>query len=323
MRRKWAMQPLKRQAILPLGTERSVFVRKTRGKRKTLLFAGILSSLLASLFLFSGTCFAEIIYSEQTDLASLEDEAELLYSYEQEELLEKAGELSEKTGFEIRLVTTEDAEGESSQVYAENYFESLTENEPGKAHGGCYLIDMDNREFYVATYGNLQYYLTDDRLDSLLDDAYDEASSGDFYGVFSEMLSDTEKFYLRGIADGTRIYDEDTGTYTYYKAPKTITPFKLATAFFSGVLAFLALFVPTLMSYGMKGKDKNDYSEKDNVSLNLIRKQDDLVNRRVTQRHIPRDNPSRGGGGGGGGSHTTTVHHTSGGYTAGGGGRKF
>lgn len=290
------------------------------GKIKAVLSVMILIGIVSLFSGLSGEAFGDVLYADLTDRASLEDRADLLSQEEEEDLLEAAGSLSKKTGFEIRLVTTGDAEGKSTRVYAEDYFESLTENGPGKAHGGCYIIDLDNREFYVATYGMLMYYLTDRRVDNLLDDAFDKVSEGDYYGALSVMLEDTEKYFRWGISDGTRIYDEETGSYTVYKAPKSVTFFKLLIAFLAGAAAFLSVFVPISALYGMKGKVKDGYSAKDSVHLSLTRKEDILKNRFVTQRRLPRNDGPKGGGSS---SHTTTSHHTGGGYSAGGGGRKF
>lgn len=269
-------------------------------------------------FLSAKSVQAAPTYYDSSDRASIEDKADVLTDSEENELLSQAGSLSDETDFEIRVVTIDDAQGKETGEYAEDYFESLSTT----FEGGCYILDLDNREYYVATYGDLQYYLTDDRIDSLLDDAYDYASSGDWEGLLASMLSDTKDFYEDGIEDGTAIYDEDTDTYTVYQAPKRITAAEGAASAVIGIIAFLILFVSTRMRYGMKIPETNDYSAKDNVRLRLDKNQDILIDRHVSSRRIPRDPPG-GGHGGGGGGHISSVHHTSGGHSAGGGGRHF
>lgn len=265
---------------------------------------------------------ASPVYSDKTEKASIEDQADLLDEWEEENLLEMAAELSEETGFEIRLVTTDLAGGMSTQEYAENYFESLTSDGPDEASGGSYVIDMDNREFYVATYGKLQYYLTDSRLDTLLDNAYDAISGGDYEATFESMLEDTEDYYRRGIQDGTRIYNEDTGTMTVYHKPKEITPGKVLAALLGGLAGFLTCFLGVKGSYSMSFSHDDGFSAADNVRLRLTGQEDRLVNHFITSRRLPRNDPGSGGSGHSGGGFTTT-HTTSGGYSAGGGGRKF
>jgi len=279
--------------------------------------------MAALIMLFSLTCAgvacAAPTYSSDTDKASIEDMGGLLSLTEEMELLEKAEALAQETGMEFRIVTTDDADGRSTSEYAEDYFESLSES----FEGGCYLLDMDNRMYYVATYGDLQYYLTDDRIDSMINHAGGFARGGDWEGTLASMLDDTSSYIRAGIQDHTVVYDEDTGTYTYYEPPKGITPLEGAMSGGVGLLGFLAVFFSTRRRYEMKVPEKNDYSAKDNVHLSLRANQDRLVDRHVRRRIIPRDNGGGHGGGGHGGGHVSTVHHTSGGHSAGGGGGHF
>lgn len=280
------------------------------------------ASVCFSLLLFSFPVSAEPVYSELTDKASIEDRADILEDNDEEDLLDQAAKLSEETGFEIRMLTIDDADGLTTQEYAEKYFESLTSDGPDDANGEALLIDMDNREFYVATYGEVQYYLTDDRVDDLLDNAYEYASDSDFSGVFRSMLDDTQHYYSKGIADGTMIYNEDTGKTEVYHKPKEVTSGKIAGAALAGLIGFLATFLTVKGSYSMKLSSGDGFSVRDNVRLNLTGNRDLLVNHFVRTRHIPRSDSSGGSDSHGGGGFTTT-HTTSGGYSAGGGGRKF
>ena len=274
----------------------------------------LLVCLLAGMSVRSA--WAEPEYAGMTKRASIEDDAVLLNDAERAQLLEQAAALSEKTGMEIRLLTTEDTEGKSTATYAEDYFESLSED----YNGGCFVVDMDNRQFYIATFGDLQYYLTDDRLDRIISNVQDYAYEGEWAQLLSRMLHDTENYYDKGIADGTTIYNEDTGEYTEYSAPKTVTPLKLLISLAAAIAGFFGVRLSVEGSYGMKHPDRNDYSFNNNVHLNLKRHRDDFVTRHITQHRIRRDDS---GGGGGGGSHTSTVHHTSSGHTAGGKGGSF
>ena len=77
---------------------------------------------------------------------------------------------------------TEDAGGKTSVEYADDFFdEHSTEAEDGVA----LLIDMDNREIYLSTCGKAIRYLTDSRLDSILDDAYNEVSEEKYAECFN------------------------------------------------------------------------------------------------------------------------------------------
>ena len=106
----------------------------------------LLVCLLAGMSVRSA--WAEPEYAGMTKRASIEDDAVLLGDAERAELLEQAAALAEKTGMEIRLLTTDDTGGKSTASYAEDYFESLTDD----YNGGCFVVDMDNRQFYIATH---------------------------------------------------------------------------------------------------------------------------------------------------------------------------
>lgn len=255
----------------------------------------------------------ELIYASGSRLASVEDRAQLLTEEEETELLKQAAELSQKTGYELRLVTTDQTEGKTTQQFAEAYFESLTDDGPETASGASYVIDMDNRQIYIATYGGLQYYLTDARVDTLLDHAYEYVSEGEYDQTFESMLKDTGRYYRKGIPDGTRIVNQDTGEVTVYHKPKTVTPVKILISLLAGTAGFLAFFASVKSAYSMKEISGDGFSERDQVGLTLKRRDDRLVNQFVTSRKIPRND---GGG-------TTSTHTTSGGYSAGGGGRSF
>ena len=185
--------------------------------KKTIVFG--LCCIIAGTIIFSTSVFAEPTYSEKTKRASIEDKADILTEEEESALLTTAVKMSKESGFEIRIVTTDDAEGKASSDYAESYYESLSED----YEGGCYLLDLDNREYYFATYGDLRFYITDDRLDELISNAGVKAREGDWMGVFSSMLADTEKYIDEGILPGTALYDVDTGEYTFYSVLDTLS----------------------------------------------------------------------------------------------------
>ena len=281
------------------------------------LICRVLACTLLAAAVFSFSASASVRYSEDGSPASVEDRADVLTDEEEESLLAQAAELAKMTDMEYRVLTIDDAEGKSTTSYAEDYFESMADN----VAGGSYILDLDNREFYVATYGDLRYYLTDDRIDTMVSHAGNYAKSSDWEGTLSSMLSDTKSYIKQGVQDGTATYDAQTGTYTYYKPPKTVTLTELLMSGVIGLLGFFSMFMTNKRRYQMKVPETNDYQMKDNVHLNLKVRNDRLINKHVHRRLIPKDNDS--GKGGGGGIHISSVHTTSGGHSAGGGGGKF
>lgn len=293
---------------------------KIRDWKAVLNLSATLSGIGLALLCTFPSC-ASVIYSETTDKVSIEDQADLLTDDEETDLLSQAEEIYDQTGFEIRLVTTDDADGMTTQEFAENYFESMTEDRPKTASGEACVIDMDNRQYYVATYGKLKPYINDDRRDTLLDHAEEYISDGDYAGTFASMLDDTLTYCRRGIVDGTIEYNEDTGETTVYDRSKSITPAKVGGAAAAAALAFWGVLLGVAGSYSMKFQTGDGFQVRENVRLNLTRQTDQLVNHFVTSRKLPRNDGGPSGGSSGG--PTTTTHRTSGGYSAGGGGRSF
>ncbi len=239
------------------------------------------------------------------------DRADLLSDAQEAELFACILRLEEKTGWDLMAVTTDDTEGKSSQGYAEDWYEAHLNNEDGAV---C-LIDMDHRMLYVSTFGEAIDYLTDERIENILDNAYVGASEGDFYAAFADMLGGIESAYDKGIPDHQYRYDVQAGVSDVRHRGITLTEGIVAV-----VLALLAgggTIAAVSGSYKMKWGIYR-YSCREHATLKLTEKRDHLTGSFVTHRRIRR-NPS----GGGHGHHGSSVHRTSGGRHSGGGGRRF
>ena len=247
----------------------------------------------------------------------LYDGADLFSASEESSLLSRGQALADLSGWDVRMVTTSDAGGRSAQEYLEDFYMDHYRQDDGVA----FLIDMDNRELYISTSGEAIYYLTDDRLDRLLDAAYGYVSDGRYAHGMSAMAEGTITAYRQGIDSSTYTYNTDTGEIVYYEPPKQITPGEGLFAALVGLMTSLGIGTSITARYRMK-TGKYQFNLKKNSKLNLSLSNDRLVNRYVTTRHIPKTPPPSSSSGSGG-SHHSTIHTGSGGHTFGGGGRKF
>ena len=253
--------------------------------------------------------YRQVILSDEADLFSAQDE----YA-----LLARGQALAELSGWDVRMVTTDDAGGRSAQEYLEDFYMDHYRQDDGVG----FLIDMDNRELYISTSGEAIYYLTDDRLDRLLDAAFDYVSDQRYAHSMSAMVEGTITAFRQGIDTNTYTYNTDTGEIVYYEPPKQITAGEGLFAAFVGLLTSLGIGTSVTARYRMKHK-QYQFNVKKNSKLKLSLSNDMLVNRYVTTRHIPKDPPPGSGMSSGGGGHQSTIHTGSGGHTFGGGGRKF
>lgn len=250
------------------------------------------------------------------------DEAEGIYDYagllteeEVSELAGELGELADKSGWEVFVLTTEDANGSSTRDYSEAFLNGHLLGDDGIV----YTIDMDNREVYLATTGDAIYYLTDERIEDIIDSGYDYVADSAYKAAFSGMITATRAAYDKGIPSDQYTYDEDTGRIVRYQEPKSIKWYEALIALALAGGAFLIVFLGVLGKYRLKW-DTYKYDFHANGRVDVTNQEDRLVNQLVTHRHIQRDTSS-------GNSHSSgsrsSVHTGSGGRSYGGGGRKF
>ena len=277
------------------------------------IFRGIVCLLLTALILLPGSS----MYLAASGQVIVLDDARLFSDSEKSSLVVTAENLAQRTGWDVFVVTTDDTDGREARDFAEDFFmDHYTQDD-----GFVCLIDMDNREIYMATSGDVIYYVTDDRKEELLDEAFACVSDGDYEGTIRAMLDGVSRAYSAGIDSSHYIYNEDTGRIEYYTPPKTVTAKELLLSVIIGVVSALGMNLAVSMAYTKKGS-KNPYSKSLKTDLQLHGKADTLVNRFTTTRRIPRNPPSSSGGRSSGG-HRSTSHRGSGGHSFGGGGRKF
>lgn len=250
--------------------------------------------------------------------AGVYDDAGLFSAREAAQLEEKAQTLYEAHHMNFVLVTTDDADGRAAREYADDFYMDHGFYENGARGGITLLIDMDNRELYVSTAGDMRYYITDARVEEILDAGYDEVADGEYAQAMENMLKKTDALIRKGIPGGQYLYDEETGRIVRYKS---LTAAELC----------IAVLIPLLLAGGVclmvvrkySHVEKYQYAVGQNADIHFRSRTDRLVNQFVTKRHIPKSPPPGSGGGHGGGSGRTTVHTSGGGGSFGGGGRKF
>jgi uncharacterized protein len=247
------------------------------------------------------------------------DQADLLTEKEEEKLQDYAEIMKEVWEMNFLIVTTDDAQGKSSMEYADDFYDAHFPEE-SEIDGMAYLIDMDNREIYLSTSGIAIRYLTDDRIEKVLDEAFACVAEGDYYGTFKAFFDESEKFLYKGIPEDQYNYDIETGEVDYYEEPMKLT-------FGEVLFAFVAALIPAGITIGViKAKyqlkfEDFHYDAYTASDVNLSTKSDHLINTFVTHRRIPKNDSHSGGSGGG--SSRSSVHTSSSGRSHGGGGRSF
>lgn len=245
------------------------------------------------------------------DTTHIEDGVGLFTNEEIQGLENKAQDLSDKIKGDVYVVTT-NANNEKPRSFADEYLREKVGNDN---NGAVLLLDMGQREVYVSTSGNMIDYITDSRLNNMLDQITPNLSDGQYYEAATAYFDQADAYVEAGVPSGHYRVDEETGKIIYYK---TITLMEGVIALLLAAIAAIAFFVVIKSKYQLK-LGTYSYPYQENADVNLTVNENQLINSFVTTRRIPRNTNNLSGGGGGGGSST----HSSGGGTFGGGGRSF
>lgn len=247
------------------------------------------------------------------------DHADLLNTEEEQQLQDYASTMKEIWDMNFMVVTTADAEGKSSQEYADDFYDTHFPSADDE-DGVLYLIDMDHREIYLSTSGMAIRYLTDRRVKTVLDEAYAYVASGDYFGTFQSFFDASEAYFYEGVPKD-QYNDIETGQVDKYQEPMKLTMGELLIAFAGALIPALLTVGIIKAKYQLKFEDFH-YNENTDSDVALSVKSDCLVNQFITHRRIPKNDGNSARSGGGGASRST-VHRSSSGRSHGGGGRRF
>ena len=152
--------------------------------------------------------------SAWADKTTVDDQAGLFSQEEEQELTDRIVELTADWNMDFVVVTTEDAEGKTSEEYADDYYDYNGYAEDG----ALYLIDLDNGSVWISTAGKMIRYLTDERIDGVIDAGYDNLKAKNYADGILEMLNETESYLEDGIPSDQYNYDTETGKISRYRS---------------------------------------------------------------------------------------------------------
>lgn len=252
------------------------------------------------------------VFPVRASAQSVYDQAALFTPEQIQQLETKIAEQEERIAYDVVIVTTNDAEGKSSMEYADDFYDAHGFGTGEKKSGVLLLLDMDNREIWISTCGDMIDILTDRRIESVLDAVYPNMAQQNYENAAEQFLEKTESFVRQGVEKGQYRFD------TEQKRKKMTVPQALGIGFGTGaVLSGIASLVIVLRYRGKRGSE--EYAYRQNADMRIIRREDRFLNRTVVHRRIPKETYD-----GGSSSHgQSSVHHSDSGQTHGGGGRKF
>jgi len=248
----------------------------------------------------------------------LVDEAELLSSTEQAEILRRLDEISNREQFGVAIVTVPDyrtardvpqISNADPHIFAYDFFIHYRYGFGADEDGIILLISMDMRDVYIATSGFGTVAFTDAGWNRILDQMIPNLSDGDFYSAF-HLFIDLVEEYLAQARQGEAF---DVGN-----MPREITimnfiiPLGIGVVGSGIIMFFWASGLKSVRSQNLATNYVRD------GSLQIPIRTERFLFRNVVRRPRPKQNNSGGGGMGG-----STIRTGSGGGSFGGGGRRF
>ncbi len=294
---------------------------------------GIMICLLICTFLVMGSM---AVWADQTGAVSGQprvfDQAGLFSETEIIQLEEKIAQCRKSTKMDVVIVSAY-ADGErSAEEYADDYYDYGGFGVGKKASGVLLLYYMDGPgqlggECYISTAGTMINMLTDERIESILDDVYGDLGNRDFAGATEHFLEDVKAYVKEGVESGQYTYDRDTGEIVRYHS---IRLYEVAIAMvIAGILAG-SVCLDIKKRYAMKQSSREVSNSlqayRADCAFHFSVAGDKMVNKYVRSVPVPRNTSSGSGGRGHSGSSSagrSTIHTSSSGSSHGGGGRRF
>ena len=252
----------------------------------------------------------QVIPSTRT-ASLLVDDADLLADWEEESLLQKLEEISEKEQMDVAVVTVNSLDGKSPEAYADDYYDYNGYGQGENRDGVLLLISMADRDWQITTTGFGITAVNDAAIELIEDRMLSDLSDGDYYDAFSSYAST-----VGDVAEMARNGEPYTGG----SMSSLSTGQRVGGAAVAGIIigCIAGMIGTSVQKKNLKrvrrqhGANAYIYGDASNLSVS----DDRFIRRNVVRTRIQKDD-NRGGGGG------SMTHFGGSGTMHGGGGGKF
>lgn len=258
----------------------------------------------------SGQLWDSYTVPETRQKDRLLDNADLLTSEEEAEILSKLDTASQKHRSNIVILTVDEHSG-SIQDFADDYFDYNGFGADYDDSGILFMLSMEDREWAFSTSGTAIDVFTDYGQDELIDVMLPYLSDGNYYDAFDRFISSTDKYYT-AYANGSPI---DVGN-----DPKTLSQV-LSYIPLSLIIGLILALIPVL---AMKSQldtvhmKPNAAGYQSHQGINMMVHEDRFIRSHVSHTPRPQNDGSGYSGSRGGHSGGSSVHHSSSGHSHGG-----
>ncbi|MBP0959446.1 MAG: TPM domain-containing protein [Oscillospiraceae bacterium] len=278
-----------------------------------------ISVLVISLSLFSVSVSAKR-YDEGKVFVS--DKESYLSDSEFDDIVDTAEKLSDKTGYNVGIIITDDIGSKSPVAFSDDaYMDVFSKN----SDGFMILLNNDTYEDHISTAGNAILMYSDARLMNTLDSAGSYLKEEDFYSALKTMLGKLDSYYDAGVPAENEGYTKDdieNATGQDFLGRLINIFHKLGISFVIFIVVSIVTFFIVKSSYRFKtAESARTYVNK---SETFFREKSDTFIREYTTSHKISSDSSGGGSRGGGSGRVggSSVHRSSGGGSFGGASRK-
>lgn len=234
----------------------------------------------------------------------LADQEELLTTEEQEELLARLDEISERQQCDVVIVTVASIEGKTATEYADDYFDYQGYGYGEKSDGILLLVGMKERVWAISTHGSLGISaFTDAGLDYIKEDVQFQLKLDNYAKAFRTFASLCDQFLTA--AHKGKPYD--VGNLPIKHASPSILIFLFPIGIL--IMAWKSRSKKRSLKSVVKKTDAISYKVPN--SLHLWVDEDRITGSHVTKRKRNEESRDRGGSSGSGGSSGGSTTHTS------------
>lgn len=272
-------------------------------------------SVLLGMFLFAVLLIPSGSKAQEQVSGHVFDDAGYFSEEETEQLEELCLEYGEQSDANIIMMIENGIEGGGWKTFMEDFYDA---NGPD-VFGNCAMLLLDinekERRIEIQGYGEMEYIITDARIESIIDSIFDDLKAGEYYRALSAFPPLVKQYYDRGYGEDARTHtEEDNENYDpYYYEKKNNSVYFLYCIPAAFIIGGVITAVMVAQSGGKSTTTFYSYMDKDRKSL--IGRYDRYTHTTKSQRRKPQENSNHSGGGGGGVS--------SGGSSHSGGGRSF
>lgn len=243
--------------------------------------------------------------------AAVVDDADLFTETQESYIGQYALQFADETGMNIIIATTEDIGSDKSDNAVINYADDMYDEICGiNTDGVLFLINCDTKYDWISTSGKAINYYSDNRIEDIFDEIYDDLVDEDFYDAAIGFIDECGYYYDKGKANN------QIGLGFIEFNPIAFFEIIISAGMFA-VIAGIIIFAVNSSKYGMKRAETSKYVVRD--SLYLEKNVNTSLGITVNRIYSPRSSSS---GGSGGRSGRSSTHRSRSGGRHGGGGRR-